>query len=353
MVNKIASILHIPTHILRRFVLSVVIFLFITGGWLAYDRISQNKVMIIVDDQEWTVRTKAETVQIVLDEAQIDLGETDRIDPLPGEQIKDGMVIKIQRAHQLVLDIDGEISRLYTHEANILDILDENTIELGENDKLLINHQQIDPSLIPTLKESPWHVQIIRSKTYTINYHDDVVTGTTTAATVGDLLYKENVELYLADEVNLPLNTPLYDDIVINITGSTPVLVKIDGLDWHTRIIGSTVNDVLTELGLSLTGQDYTIPDEDDTFEDNMIIEIVRVVELIEVDHQAIPYEIIVVHDEALSPTEQKIIQAGEDGVEELRWRVRQENGEEVSRFLQSQLIVQEPIPEIVAVGAN
>lgn len=353
MINKIASIFHIPTRIFRQLVLSVVIFLLIISGWLAYNEFSQNKVTIIVNDQTWSVRTKADTVQIVLDEAQIDLGETDKIAPLPNSPIKDGMVIKIQRAHQLVLDIDGEVSRLYTHEVNILDILEENSVLLEAGDKLLINHQQIDPSLVSTLQQAPWHVQIIRSKDYTINYHDDVFIGETTALTVGDLLYEENIELYLADKVNLPLSTPLYDDIVIDITSSAPVLVKVDGLDWHTRIIGSTVTDVLTELGLSLTGQDYTIPDEDNVFEDNMTIEIVRVVELIEVEHQTIPYEIVVVHDKSLSPTEQKLIQSGEDGIEEIRWRVRQENGTEVSRFLQSQLIIQEPIPEIVVVGAN
>jgi uncharacterized protein YabE (DUF348 family) len=130
-------------------------------------------------------------------------------------------------------------------------------------------------------------------------------------------------------------------------------MVKIDGLEWQTRIIGTTtVGDVLTALDLSLTGQDYSIPPESDNFADNMTIEVVRVIEVIDVEYQSIPYDVLLVQDEQLSADVENITQAGVDGIQEIRWRVRQENGIEVSRYLQSQLVVQEPVPQITVVGS-
>lgn len=353
MFNKTASYLHIPTHILRRFVLSVVIFFLIAVGWLVYSRLSQDMVTINVNDQRWDMRTNAKTVQSVLDEAQIDLESTDRLSPALTTPIKDGMQIKIERASQLVLDIDGEITRIYTHETNVLAILEEQSVPLNSSDKLSINHQTIDASLLSNLREKPNHIQIIRAKAYTLNYHGETIAGTTTALTVGDLLYEENVELFLADEVNLPVTTSVYDTIAIQIITSAPVLVRVDGVEWHTRIIGTTVGDVLTALGLSLTGQDYSIPAEDSSFEENMTIEVVRVVEIIEVEHNPIPYETILVIDEQLSADNQEFIEVGIDGIEETRWRIRQENGEEVSRFMQSQFVIQEPVPQIIVIGST
>ena len=351
MFKKIAIYPHISTHFLRRMVLGVVIFFLLGVGWLVYTRFSQHAVTITVNEQSWTVHTNASTVQVVLDEAQIDLDPTDHITPALSAPLKNGMEIKIVRAQQLVLDMDGEISRVYTHEANVLAILEEQAITLNPADELLVDHQRIDASLIPTLHETPQHIRIIRAKHYTVDYHGETIEGTTTALTVGELLNDANLVLYLADEISVPLTTPVQDRMSFQITVSAPVSVKVDGTEWHTRIIGSTVREVLTALDLSLTGQDYTIPPENNSFEDNMTIEIVRVIEIIEVEHHPLAYEIVLVNDAQLGVGDQEVIQAGVDGVEEFRWRVRQENGEEVSRFLQSQLIIQAPVPEIIAVG--
>ncbi len=76
------------------------------------------------------------TVQDALDEADIELGENDTVDPEPDTSLTDGMEITVERWHTVTLTIDGESEEILTSAMTVQDLLDEQEIELGEEDEI-------------------------------------------------------------------------------------------------------------------------------------------------------------------------------------------------------------------------
>lgn len=339
-------------YTLRRLFVLILFGILGTAGWYLYTTLTSAHVTVIVNETRYDVRTDADTVQSLLAELDIPVDEVDRLSPDRSSPIEDDMTIRLEKAVQLVLDVDGEITRIYTHSTNPLAILDEQGITLTGLDDLLVNHQKLDASVLSSVRETPVHLQVIRAKAFTIT---DTVTedaGQTTARTVGDLLYEQGYALYLADLIQPPMDTPLFDGIEVKIDRSIPVLVKADGHQIETRAVGETIGDVLNLLGLQLMGQDYSIPITDTKFNPDMTIEVIRVSERIEIEQHDVPFDEIVITNPELEPDTTSILQEGVPGIEQVQVRVRLENDLEVSRIIQTRWFIREPVPRIVEVGA-
>ncbi len=96
----------------------------------------QKTVVIAHDGQETRVSTLASTVEEVLREQSIKIGDDDKIIPKLSEQIQDGMEIVIDRAFEIKL-IDGqEEKNIFTTQTNVKDLIDSLNIKLGKEDKI-------------------------------------------------------------------------------------------------------------------------------------------------------------------------------------------------------------------------
>ncbi|HZK57603.1 MAG TPA: ubiquitin-like domain-containing protein [Clostridia bacterium] len=116
---------------------AVAVVLLLVGAMFVKPR---KTVVIKHDGQEIQVSTLANTVEDVLREQNITVGDDDKIIPKMNEQIEDGMEIAVHRAFQIRL-VDGQIEKsVSTTESNVKDLINSLNIKLGEGDK-------IDPKL--------------------------------------------------------------------------------------------------------------------------------------------------------------------------------------------------------------
>ncbi len=76
------------------------------------------------------------TVQDALDKADIELGENDTVEPGADTSLTDGMEITVSRWHTVTLTIDGESEEVLTDAVTVQDLLDDQEIELGEEDEI-------------------------------------------------------------------------------------------------------------------------------------------------------------------------------------------------------------------------
>ncbi len=76
------------------------------------------------------------TVQDALDEADIELGENDTVEPDVDTNLTDGMEITVSRWHTVTLTVDGESEEILTDAVTVQDLLDDQEIELGEEDEI-------------------------------------------------------------------------------------------------------------------------------------------------------------------------------------------------------------------------
>lgn len=328
------------------------LFIGILTGYLVWNFVfaATYEITIDVNNNVQRVHTDAGTVGEVLREANILLDPVDRVSPALDTPVRADMTITVTKAHQLVVDINGQIQRIYTHATDPLTILQEQGIQLGRYDELYVNHRLFHAA--SATDKVPFHLRVVRGKPYHIYDGIQIISGLTTASRVGDVLHENNLTLFLADRISPDVDMPIYEDIEIVITRSMPVLLRVDGRELATRAAGETVNEVLNQLGFPLTGQDYSIPDESSPFVGNMAIEIVRVIETIEIQQEEIPFQTIVLHDPQMDMNEERVVQIGTPGLREARIRIRKENGYEVSRIIQETWTITEPVPQIVAQGS-
>ena len=173
----------------------------------------------------------------------------------------------------------------------------------------------------------------------------------TTADTIGEALLREQVTLYLGDQVQPSLGSQTQAGMRVHILRSKPVLVTADGRTLRTRSRGRSVGDALAELGIMVTGNDRVTPSMSGALVDNMAIRVVRVQETVLVERETIPYEAILQGDDQLEIDQQQMVQAGADGEFRRRYKLVFEDGQEISHTLTDAWVAAEPVTQVVAYG--
>ena len=232
-------------------------------------------------------------------------------------------------------------------------ILDEAGIELGSADKVWVNGALAHIDSLSGWTVPAHNIEIRRAMTLTVIDDGEESLIISTAASVGEALFQADISLYLSDQVSPPLESAIEADLTIHIKRAIPLMLRLDGVDIAARSNAATVADVLTELNAPLFGLDYVIPSADSPVAADMRIEIVRVTEEIVSEIEVIKHELEYRPDANLKLDQSAVVQPGSDGKREIRYRVRYENGSEVSRAHSETVELAAPTNRIVAYGTS
>lgn len=93
-------------------------------------------VTLTVGDDSEKVMTTARTVQQLLNEEDIKLGEHDKINISPAKNIFPNMTIEIEKAFQVVLNNGKDEEKVWTTSTTVADFLQQQDVELGELDRV-------------------------------------------------------------------------------------------------------------------------------------------------------------------------------------------------------------------------
>ena len=175
----------------------------------------------------------------------------------------------------------------------------------------------------------------------------------TNADTLGDALRDAGITIHAADQVTPALDSAPVNDMTVHIKRALPIKLRLDGVTIDARTNAALVGDVLLELNAPLFGLDTVLPPADTPVSENMIIEILRVTEDIVTERAAIDFAVKTQLDADLNLDDVAVVQDGRAGLQETRYRLRYENGVEVSRELQETVVVEAPVDKIIAYGAR
>ncbi len=112
-----------------------------------------------------------------------------------------------------------------------------------------------------------------------------------------------------------------------------------------------TVNDLLRDAGVELNELDRVNPQPFTQIYDGMIVTVVRVEETTECEEIEVPYRQRNVLNEGLAPGEERIGQAGRNGIEQVCYRIRIEDGASQPRTEIGRTEIQAPSDEVIYVG--
>lgn len=328
---------------------TVALLVFTVGSLAAGYRTATTPVTLIVDGEPRQLRTHQDTVQALLDDVGVPLNPEDAVVPPSHWTIRPGMTVQIDRARPVHVSVDGQPAVLKTHATSVAELLDEAHVTLGPHDELSVEG---DLHASPPDAE-PVRIAVRRAVPVTLHDGADTTTIHTTAPTVGEALRDASRTLYLADHVTPNLNTRVSAGMSIILERSTPVTVHVDGRRIRTRTHREHVGDVLADLGIALTGQDYTQPPLEAVLLDDTAIDVVRVSERFLIEQEPIPFQSEWRPDPDLEIDHQRLLQEGSPGVRERRVRVRLENGHEISRLVENEYVAVPPTTRVHGYGTK
>lgn len=310
----------------------------------------------VIDSErgEFDIRVRAETVGQALQQASIAVRPADLVEPPLTTLLAEVDAIRITRAPRLDVQLNGEVTTIYTRATTLRAMLADAGHTLGPGDAISIAGvpQPADAWDAPLFtRPAGIVVQTAHALTVTEGTQSQVITSL--APTVGQALNEAGYTLFLADGVTPPLWTPLTTDISITIDRAREVTITADGQTLVTRSHGDTVAAVLAEVGLSLTADDFTRPALDQPVPVDAPIEVVRREHEIITEQYPIPFAVQWQAVATLPLDQVSLVQAGQPGLQARRVRVIYENGVEVSRLVEDEWQVRPPEAELRGYGTQ
>jgi len=341
----------------------------IVGTLAAGYRTALMPVTLVVDGRVQRLHTHQDTVAALLMDVGLALYPEDIVTPALDTPLEPGLIVEVQRARPVYISADGHSCLLRTHATSVETVLEEARVSLGPYDEVEIegelmaaNRSAETPSSSAETRSQrspaaaapePARITVRRAVPFTLHEDGRATTLYTTASTVGEALRRAGLTLYLADCVRPGLGERMSAGLHVYVDRSIPVTIQVDGRTLRTRTHRQRVGEVLADLGLILTGQDYTIPVPDAPLEEDATIRIVRVSERFLIEQEPIPFESVWQPDPDLEIDHQRVLQEGARGILERRIRVRYEDGHEVARALDGEYVAVPPTTKIFGYGSK
>ncbi len=136
--------------------------------------------------------------------------------------------------------------------------------------------------------------------------------------------------------------------------GEIEVEIAVDDEQLTVSLpVGSTVQNAVQQAGIELGEIDQLDPPAYTVLIDGAEVNVIRREERFEIEELVIPFSRQTVRNEGLPEGETRLLQAGENGIEEITYRIVEQEGREISRQPVARSLVEEPQPEIIMVGAQ
>ena len=280
----------LPASMIKKLVIpSIGVLAFVIFSSLILFETTKAKVGLTQDGEKQTVKTHLNTVEELLSELEVVVGEHDLLSHDMSTKLENGMEIKHERAKHVIVTIDGIDQDFYTTTDNIDAFLSDENLTFSTHDELSFD---ITDEIVEGLS-----INITTAYQVTIDDGGKEQVVWTTGGTIEELL----------DTNEIILNKKI--DKIKPALDKTP---KKDALITITRV----------EV-------------EEDSIE------------------ESIAFETEKKEDDSLAKGEEKVISEGKAGVVVKTYEITLENGEEVDRKLVTEEVEEETENRIVAIGTK
>jgi len=169
--------------------------------------------------------------------------------------------------------------------------------------------------------------------------------------TVKAVLAERKILLNPGDMVVPDVNTPITENLHIQVTRAFPVFIKTANGKFEYYTVERSVRDVLLSANVAFDEDDRISPGLDQVVKANQEIEVVDVSS--KVLTTVVPLKAATEYrrDTNLEKGTQKVIQQGEDGLAERQIKVVYENGQEKKRIVIAEKILKPRVNTIIALG--
>jgi len=243
---------------------------------------------------------------------------------------------------------DGHIVHVQTVSRVPEALLRQAGLAPGPGDQVLNHGYEVDGGVaVPA--DQPIYLQLRRPVQVRVNGEP----FQTTAPTVGEVLDGAGIELYAADLLDPPADSPVSEGLKITHIPSRVMTLAVDGAEMLLRSTSGGIGAALAEAGLPIVGLDVASPPAQDAFPGDGRIRLARVFETLALVQEPIAYEIRSQDSPELELGLEQVLEPGLNGLAVTRTRLKYEDGLEVSKQIESRAIVRPPKDRLVVRGTK
>lgn len=247
----------------------------------------------------------------------------------------------------VTLTLDGEPQQVTAFGNTVADVLEANGVEVTSRDK-------VAPALDETVTDGS-SIAVYFAKPFELNVDGEAETYWVTATTVSGALDQIGQRFDGAD-----LSTSRGGDIdregmTLEVVTPKDLVVKLgDHKPVHRTVTALTVEEALSELGVTVDGDDRTAPAADHVLQDGdrLVFTDVRVVTK-HVADEVMDFATVERDDDSMFEGESAVVREGATGLRDVTYRVVFENGKVKVKRVVSQDVARRPVDEIVKVGTK
>lgn len=265
-----------------------VLLLLVVVGFVGLE-VTKKDVVFTHNGETETVVTRAETVEVLLEELEINPSADDYLSHELTTNISSDMEVEYKEAVEVVVNDQANTTTYMTTASTVGEFLETENIQVASHDDLSVAS-------------------------------DEVITDALT------LDIDRAVKVAVTDGTN-------------------------ETADVYTT--ADTVADLLKEQQLELSDLDRVEPSIEETVTADMAVDVIRVEEVTDVVEEEVAFSTVRKNDSSLTKGKEQVVESGSNGLVEKRFSVVLENGEEVSRELVSEDVQKEASQRVVAVGTK
>ncbi len=300
-----------------------------------------------------TITAPVLTVGQVLYRAGITVAPDDRVTP-PLDQLAPLIgEIQIERAAHAYLWNAGSLTHIAVFGSLSESDLLAAGISLHPGDRLTTDGHEfslqtpVSPGQVITL-------QIERAVSLYLIENGQAKTLLSYGGSLASALWRSGVKIAPGDRVSVELNESVsHSPDSITVLHARKITVLAQGQEISGRSAAANVGQALAENKTALQALDYSIPAEDQPLPQDGRIRVVRVSEELVFDQQLLPFESTYQPDPDLPLDQRRVLESGLYGVQVSRYRVRYEDGQEISRVLDSDWTASQPQTQVVGYGTQ
>jgi uncharacterized protein YabE (DUF348 family) len=335
----------------RRIYYLIAVFVILVGaGFVLFG--SRRPIQLVVDGTEHLVWTNALTVGGALEDAEVTITSGDLVQPAVQNWLGGTSEVKVTHARVVNIQTSSGMVSIWSVERTPEKILAQAGVSLAVGDRVLWNGRGVELDQ-PLIEADAYYLQVVPAVEVTLLTEDGSQRKILAAGTLAEGLWLEKIRLNRQDSLSFPLGKELTSPVTVFLRQSFPVTIQMKDKIIQSHSSAATVGQALAEAGVSLQGLDYSIPAEDQPLPTDGIIRVVTVREEILLDQAGIPFKNEYVADANLELDQRTVIEAGLEGIQVSRIRVRYEDGVETGRVTESTWNAREPQNAKVGYGTK
>ncbi len=245
----------------------------------------------------------------------------------------------------ITLTLDGEEKIVQTHASSVEEVLADNDIEVGEHDYLSAEPTETVTNDMTIEWKPAVEVSLLVDGVLSEEW--------TTEEDVSSFLASENITLDPYDKVNPSIETPVSENMIIQVGNAFPVTLNNGGVSQEVQTTATTVGELLTNSGIQLGASDRVEPSAETALAPNMAVNVTYVGTTLEVSELTVPFNTIEQEDPSLPQGTVQVVNEGQLGSVAQTFEVVTENGVVIARNLVSEVTNIEKVDKVQKIGTQ